>query len=134
MKFTLTLTEAIRIVRNSINLPADIEIEITETGAFAASIPANVAIGLLRLIGGVETRLKDNNKIAAIKEYRSAPYAASIGQGLGLGVSIGLREAKDVIEHWEEAKRIILGTGKLVVPNYQPGSGYGDPMKFLTIG
>lgn len=130
MKFTLTLAEATKIIRTHFSLSVDINIEITETEA--PTIPA----GLTRLIGVIEAYIHNGagvNKIAAIKEYRGAGLVNNPYNLTPVGV-IGLREAKDVVEHWEEAKRLMLSTGQLVRSVYVDNAPFGsDNIRFMPV-
>lgn len=105
MKIILTLAE----IRQAFNLPGSAVIEIEDM------VPKYDASGRpFNLESAVETIngcLRDNQKIQAIKEYR------------GL-TGLGLKESKDVVEHWYEAAQAILLHRTFVTPKYDNFKAY----------
>lgn len=103
MKITLTTHEAASFIREKMNLPSNATVEIvdkiTATDAFVADTLAQV-----------EMHLFNKNKIAAIRAYRDA-YCNELG-------FLGLKEAKDVVENWSDAKEKMLAKNGFVFPVY----------------
>ena len=113
MKLTLSNTEALNIVRRHLALPSDIDIEIVTD-------KATLTTDQLKLLTTIDTLLSGptTNKIAAIKEYRSATW-------------VGLWEAKMVVESWPVCKATIERTQKFVTAR-RSTSNY-DKVEFVTI-
>ena len=116
MNITLTYDEAIEGIRRLWSLPLETEITILEPDALPDVISAEIE----KLINDVEDNLSVNNKIGAIKVYRDASVIVPNGP-LYLGNTkrcVGLKESKDIVEDWPNAKRAIIKHRSVVTINY----------------
>jgi ribosomal protein L7/L12 len=97
MKVVMSYSEVRQMLIEKYSLPEGVEIDISGEGKACREIEEKIA-EIFSLIAG-------NNKIAAIKLYRQV-------------ASCGLKEAKDVIENWNNAIIAIRKLDAWVIPQY----------------
>lgn len=112
MKLTLSLAEVRTLVAKTLNLPAEVLIEITEFD----SADKEYAFGIRQsmnqfMIDGKNSTVEPQRKIPAIKHLRT------IVPGLGLC------DAKWLVENWRQVDLFILSYSRFPILR---GSGYND--------
>ncbi len=115
MNLNISYEEAQASIRKLLNLPVEVEIIIGRKPA--TPFPKNELAGIKPEYASMIRYVDNNvvvNKIGCIRTLRTSDPS---------GEYLGLKEAKDIVENWDLARKVFIEKNGMPKPNYNNGIG-----------